>query len=322
MQIESVVFYVFFGDSGGDYNVWMLIVGSYQFFVCDYLGIGGGGLVGIDYMIGFSVLSDGVGGGEILEDGDGFYCVFGMFWQWYKVIVEFDGFGVIEIFEFNVFIDFCYQVEFIGFFGQVFSVFGYFVGDGDGQGSGYWWYVYFFFDEQGFWSYCIFLCFGMDIVIDLMEMMGLVLFLFDGGQGQFIVVVLNKVVFDFCVVNWGLFKNCGYYYLMMYQGEFWVKVGLDVLENFFGYMGFDNMMIGNNCYIFVVYVGDWCLGDFDWSVVGLVNVGCVIIGVLNYIVDCGVNFIYFLLMNVGGDGKDIFLIIGFQVKDCFDFLKL
>ena len=52
------------------------------------------------------------------------------------------------------------------------------------------------------------------------------------------------------------------------------------------------------------HVADWRAGDPDWSANGLPNQGRAIIGALNYLGEVGVNSLYFLVMNLGGDGKD------------------
>lgn len=49
---------------------------------------------------------------------------------------------------------------------------------------------------------------------------------------------------------------------------------------------------------------DWRPGDPDWAANGLTQQGRGIIGALNYLGDVGVNSLYIMMMNLGGDGKD------------------
>ncbi|MEM6704754.1 MAG: DUF5060 domain-containing protein [Acidobacteriota bacterium] len=322
-QTESVAPYALFGDSGGDYNAWMPTAGSYQLAARSHSGTGGGGAAGTELTIGFSVSGGGgSGGGETPEDGDGSHRVLGTLRQWHKVTVELDGPGATETSEPNAFTDFRYQVEFSGPSGQTLSVPGYFAGDGAGQGSGHRWHAHLSPDEPGSWTYRISLRSGNDIAVDLTETTGSALSPFDGGQGQFTVAASNKAAPDFRAAARGLLKNRGHHYLTTSQGEPWVKAGPDVPENFLGYVGFDNTAIGNNRHTFAAHVSDWRLGDPDWSAAGAANAGRAIIGALNYIADRGANSIYFLPMNIGGDGKDTFPTIGPQVKDRFDLSKL
>jgi hypothetical protein len=52
---------------------------------------------------------------------------------------------------------------------------------------------------------------------------------------------------------------------------------------------------------------DWNAGDPDWEANGLPNQGRGIIGALNYLGDTAeVNSLYFMTMNLGGDGKDTY----------------
>ena len=107
-------------------------------------------------------------------------------------------------------------------------------------------------------------------------------------------------------------------------------------ENFLGYIGFSDAQDGrsangsvcccrqscfddcrrticqssddpaaNFLHRYLNHVVDWREGDPDWSANGLPNQGRGIIGAINYLGDTvNVNSLYFMVMNLGGDGKD------------------
>lgn len=115
-----------------------------------------------------------------------------------------------------------------------------------------------------------------------------------------------------------------------------VQAGVGSPENFLGYEGFEDARDGrsgagsicccrqrcfNDCqrtlcqdagdgapnflHRYQPHVADWNPGDPDWAANGVPGQGRGIIGALNYLGDeCGVNSMYVLVMNLGGDGKD------------------
>ena len=99
-------------------------------------------------------------------------------------------------------------------------------------------------------------------------------------------------------------------------GGVWLKGGANIPENFLGYSGFDNTP--NAGHDFAGHVSDWRSGDADWGS----GKGKGIIGALNTLADAGANVIYFLPMNIGGDGKDTFPTVGEQDKTHYDTSKL
>ncbi|WP_419190511.1 DUF5060 domain-containing protein [Saltatorellus ferox] len=119
------------------------------------------------------------------------------------------------------------------------------------------------------------------------------------------------------------------------QGRF-VQAGVGSPENFLGYAGFSGAQDGTsangqiccckqNCFDdcrqstcanagdgapnflhrYAPHVSDWNPGDPDWNANGQAEQGRGIIGALNYLGDVvGANCLYFMVMNLGGDGKD------------------
>jgi hypothetical protein len=97
------------------------------------------------------------------------------------------------------------------------------------------------------------------------------------------------------------------------SGKFFIKGGADSPENWLGYTGFDNTFDGgagpgtpDGLHAFPTHAADWNPGDPDWDRTDPpgTNNGRAIIGALNYLNERGINSIYFLPMNIGGDGRD------------------
>ncbi len=104
-------------------------------------------------------------------------------------------------------------------------------------------------------------------------------------------------------LKWGRLDYVGAHYLKFVDGPYWIRGGTDEPEDFLGYAGFDRTPPKHR---YAAHSEDWRPGDPDWDD----GRGRAIIGALNYLGDAHVNSIYFLVMNVGGDGKDVWPWIG------------
>lgn len=120
----------------------------------------------------------------------------------------------------------------------------------------------------------------------------------------------------------GTLQYTGGHYLQFANGDYYLKGGADSPENFLGYEGFDNTTKNSVppargiLHTYSTHVADWQAGDPDWDdddADAIANDGRGIIGALNYLHNLGdtaytgpakVNSIYFLPMNIGGDGQD------------------
>ena len=318
-QTENAAPYALFGDDGGDYNPWTPSVGQYSLTARSYTGSNGSGTPGVELTIGFTV-DDGV---VEPPDGDGSVTVFGgdagsgeALRRWHRVTVELSGPGATETSTPNAFLDYRYQVLFTGPSSQTFSVPGYFAGDGTGGSSGSAWHAHLSPDEVGTWQYAISFRSGSEVAVDTTGSAGSALAPFDGVSGSFEVVASDKTGADFRAPGRGLIKNRGGHYLSEADGDPWVKGGPDIPENFLGYVGFDNTP--NAGHTFSAHAADWRVGDPDWDG----GAGQAIIGALNYIADRGSNVIYFLPMNLFGDGRDTFPTITESAKTRYDLSKL
>jgi len=235
---------------------------------------------------------------------------------WHTVTIDFEGPQATEAdSDPNPFLDFRLQVEFIGPSGQVYRVPGFFAGDGRGGGTGAVWRVRFTPDEAGSWSYRASFRSGEQIAVEADRQGEPVAF--DGTDGIFSVADRDTAAPGF--LSRGRLEYTGGHYLKFRDGGYWIKGGVDSPENFLAYEGFDNTRASSASYddlesipVFHSYkehIIDWNPGDPDWDD----GRGRGIIGALNYLASRRVNSIYFLVMNIGGDGKDVFPWIGSPV---------
>ncbi len=231
-----------------------------------------------------------------LRGADTLAVVSGKMQKWHAVAISFHGPEASETDSSpNPFLDYRLQVAFIGPSGQRYHVPGFFDGDGNGGGKGNVWRVRFTPDEAGEWRYKAVFREGKDVAVSLDPDAGKPTH-FDGASGSFTIAGRDPDAPGF--LKWGRLDYVGKHYLKFRDGSYWIKAGADCPENFLAYKGFDNTPGGRHEY--APHVADWRPGDPDWGN----GKGKGIIGVLNYLASKHVNLIYFLPMNIGGDGKD------------------
>jgi hypothetical protein len=200
--------------------------------------------------------------------------------------------------------------------GRTFDVPGYFAGDGVGGGSGTAWQAHLSPDVTGEWSYSISFRSGTEVAVDLSPTAGTAVAPFDGASGTFTVAESDKTGRDFRAPNHGLVRHRSGHYLTYASGKRFVKAGPDIPENLLGYVGFDNTP--NAGHAFAAHIDDWNPGDPDWNA----GAGRGLVGAFNFIAERGANSVYFLPMNIGGDGNDTFPTIGPFEKTRYDLSKL
>lgn len=205
----------------------------------------------------------------------------------------------------NPFLDYRLQVIFTGPNAKSYNVPGFFDGDGTGGGTGDVWKVHFTPDEAGRWNYQVSFRHGKDIAVKTGQAEGVPLG-FDGVRGTFNIAKGDKSSPGF--LGRGRLSYVGGFYLKtLGDGRYWIKGGTDSPENFLAYYGFDGTLAGpSGIHTYSTYRGDWNSGDPDWDD----GRGKGIIGALNYLSSKKVNSIYFLLMNIGGDGQDTWPYLG------------
>ena len=130
----------------------------------------------------------------------------------------------------------------------------------------------------------------------------------------------------------GILRHDGGRYLRFAaSGEPFLKGGADSPENFLAYADFDGTRStrrtgdrrqgeadGAGLHSYAPHVRDWSEGDPSWGD----GRGKGIIGALNYLASEGVNSVYFLTMNVQGDGRDVWPWLDIDDRRRFDVSKL
>lgn len=195
----------------------------------------------------------------------------------------------------NPFLDYRLQVRFDGPSGRVYDVPGYFDGDGAGGEAGGVWRVRFTPDEAGEWRYRASFRKGDAIAVSLEAGAGEPAD-FDGVSGAFTAAPRDPEAPGFA--KWGRLNYIRGHYLKFADGGYWIRGGTDSPENLLAYAGFDNTPPSHR---YAEHANDWRPGDPDWGE----GRGRAILGALNYLGSRHVNSMYFLTMNVGGDGQDV-----------------
>lgn len=251
---------------------------------------------------------------------------------WDKVTLSFEGPELVENEE--TFTDYRLDVHFInGETGTLYNVPGYFAADGDAAetsaSSGNIWKVNFSPNETGEWIYVASFRKGKDIAISLDPGEGVSGEYFDGESSSFIVTerTSNEITRD--LKTKGRLEYVGEHYLQFAGSkEFFIKGGAGSPENFLAYEDFDATKdnggtnypaLGENqLHAYTPHVNDWAEGNPSWQD----GKGSEIIGALNYLSDTGVNAFYLLLMNVHGDGDDVWPWTESEAVMTYDVSKL
>lgn len=212
----------------------------------------------------------------------------------------------------NPFLDYRLEVELTSPTGSVYTVAGFFAGDGQGNGRGDQWRARFSADAIGQWHYRAELRQGHEIAVSLDAQAGRALAL-DGAAGSFDIAAAPQDAPAF--LRQGRLEYVGEHYLKFRDGPFWIKGGTDSPENLLGFAGIDGTFDQGGIdrdflHDFSAHRADWRDGDplFAHASTGADSRG--LIGALNYLAEQGVNSIYFLPMNLGGDGQDTYPFIG------------
>jgi CubicO group peptidase (beta-lactamase class C family) len=219
------------------------------------------------------------------------------------------------------FLDYRLQVTFTGPSGQRYNVPGFFDGDGRGGGTGDVWRARFSPDESGRWTFQATFRAGKDVAVSLDRAAGEPAAL-DGAKGEFDIAARDPLNIGRMTnppsdsradgltvpqqdgfLKWGRLEYVGGHYLKFRDGPYWIRGGTDSPENFLAYAGFDNTPPSHN---YAAHVEDWRPGDADWGD----RKGRGIIGAINYLASRHVNSVYFLTMNIGGDGGDVWPWVG------------
>ncbi len=250
--------------------------------------------------------------------------------KWHSITLTFDGPEASEAGAPNPFRDYRLEVEFSRG-RRVYRVAGYFAADGKaaetGADHGNKWRAHFSPDDIGTWQYRARLTSGPDVAIrdDAPGAHEIGRF-----EGSFLVKPGDKQKPDFRAR--GRLEYAGKRYLQFAETkDFFIKGGADSPENFLAFHEFDQtpgspLMRTNAAgeasrgpvHRYAPHARDWHPGDPSWRG----GRGKNIIGALNYLAGKGMNSVYFLTMNVGGDGDDVWPWTGHDERRRFDCSKL
>jgi hypothetical protein len=240
----------------------------------------------------------------------------GEFNKWHKVTLSFEGKQSHENDEDNPFLNYRLNVIFKNK-EKTYVVPGFFAADGNASESsakgGNIWQVRFCPDEIGTWTYQVSFRKGKNIAVSNNTEEGESTD-FDGATGSFIVKESDANGSSFQTKGRLKYLENRYLYYADSKKPF-LKGGADSPENFLGYYEFDQTPASHK---YEPHAKDWKNGDPTWQN----EKGKNIIGALNYLASKGMNSVYFLTMNVLGDGKDVWPWINENETTRFDCSKL
>jgi len=195
--------------------------------------------------------------------------------------------------------------------------------------SGSVWKVHFCPPQPGTWNYSISFRKGKDIAVSENKDAGTPV-VPDGQTGSFKVEQASQDAPGF--FSKGRLKYVNKHHLQFAGSrEYFLKGGADSPENFLAYSGFDGTYYGGDqqprqgesapnkgLHAYNPHIADWQKGDPTWQN----GKGKGIIGALNYLASKGMNSVYFITMNILGDGEDVWPYIGRNERYRFDCSKL
>jgi hypothetical protein len=277
----------------------------------------------LPYFIVCFLLIITLGGPSCRESPDGQALTAG---QWEKVTLSFEGPELSESRDDNPFLNYRLMVTFSNG-GVGMTIPGFYAADGNaaesGADAGNIWQVRFRPDRAGEWTYRVSFRKGENIAISDDPNAGEPL-AFDGETGTITVTADEQADGRLIVTDGRYLEYAG-------TGKPFLKGGADSPETFLGYQDFDGTERGElpadrsgeatasaKLHAYEPHLQDWHEGDPAWRG----GKGKGIIGALNYLAGKGMNSVYFLTMNIGGDGKDVWPYTGYEERSRFDCSKL
>lgn len=236
--------------------------------------------------------------------------------KWHDMTLTFRGPQFSESSSPNPFLDYRLDVTFRHDQTQL-VVPGYFAADGDAAetsaDAGDRWRVHFVPPLAGKWTYQASFRRGENVAISDTRQPGEPCD-FNGATGEFTVEPLDPQAPGF--LSQGRLQYVGQRYLRFAEtGRPYLKSGADSPENLLAYDGFDGTKPTHR---FGPHMLDARSDDPTWQG----GRGRNLLGAMNYLAGKGVNSIYFLTMNVKGDGKDVWPWTDSQERARYDCSKL
>lgn len=250
--------------------------------------------------------------------------------KWHTVTLNFEGPQTSELAEVNPFTHYRLIVDFTHE-GKTTRVRGFYATDGNAAhtsaSAGSVWQVKFSPGEEGNWSYKASLQQGENIATKDNFFNGEEVSLAK-PDGVFQVVPSLAKTPDFKAL--GRLEAIKGYFRTQENHQFWLKGGANSPENFLAYVDFDGTYrvtaqeregeakSGKGIHRYTPHLQDWQPGDPTWQI----DKGKGMVGAVNYLADMGLNSIYFLTLNINGDGKDVWPYVDHKTFDRFDVSKL
>lgn len=261
---------------------------------------------------------------------------------WHRVTFTFIGPETDEISTPNPFRDYRLTVELTHVpGGKTYNIPGFFAADGHAAetsaSSGNRWRAHFTPSRTGEWLWRVSFRTGADVALSAEPYAGRAWAPLDGQSGSFTVTPSDKTAPDFRAR--GTLEYVGERYLRFAgDGGYFLKAGVGSPETLLGYIDFDGTFrdtsttnrppapnniiplpaLRDGLHRYEPHLRDWRQGDPSWKQ----GRGKALIGGLNYLASQGINTIYFLTMNVNGDGRNVWPWIEPWTRDRFDVSKL
>lgn len=255
--------------------------------------------------------------------------------QWQRLTLSFAGPDSSEDASTNPFTDVRLSVRFQhADSATVYNVPGFYAADGDaaqtGAAAGNIWQVRFTPDRLGDWTWSATMHLGTDAVLLPADFPHLESFPLKESFGSFRVTSSTATGRDFRARGRLVADAATGYFRLTGSDTLWLKGGADSPENLLGYQDFDgtyrhseDFRDGENrpnesLHTYAPHLGDWHEGDPTWRD----DRGKGLIGALNYLASTGMNAVYFLTLNIDGDGKDVWPYLTHTDRDRFDCSRL
>ena len=224
--------------------------------------------------------------------------------QWHPITITLDGPSASETGNPNPFLDYRFEVVFS--LAEVsITVPGYFAADGNASETsasiGNKWRAHFTPPLAGNWTYRTTFREGTDVAVSTDPNAGTAN-QYDNVFGSLPISASDKTGRDFR--GKGVLRYIQGHYLQFDNGEYFIKGGTDSPENLLAFEDFDaTYNYGGTNFIksYSAHVADWSSGDPTWQN----GKGKGLIGALNYLASEEMNSVYFITMNVEGDGQDV-----------------
>ncbi len=243
--------------------------------------------------------------------------------KWEKMTLDFPGPETSENAPVNPFVNYRLDVTFTEGDHSV-TVPGFYAADrhaaDNGAESGNLWQVRFRPDREGEWTYTGTLVTGDSIYRSDDPSAGKII---ERYEGAFLVGPADAGE------TGKLIRDHPRYLRWAETGDYFLKTGVDSPENLLGYADFDGTYRHSEqfregesrtegLHTFAVHAADARPGDPTWKD----GRGEALLGGINYLQEAGVNSLYFLTLNINGDGKDVWPYTDHEERYRFDVSKL